>query len=170
MNRVSAASTATHGTTQPTVSASDSAVQVRAAEAVTSTEQPVRLVIEAEIFTDPDGGPDSLIVTTDTLACEPTSPARLLDMVTDARTQLDQIERMARIYEAEAALRTILAENRLALEEWDTATLSPLLRDHLAVFCILDEGLRVVVVPKGQDPVERVTEVARLIAYLKARA
>ncbi|MET7514038.1 hypothetical protein ABZS88_11260 [Streptomyces sp. NPDC005480] len=79
----------------------------------TATDQRVRLVIEAEIFQDPDGGPDSLIVTTDDLACEPMSPARLRGMVADARAQLDQIERIANEHEAHDTLRVIVAEHEL---------------------------------------------------------
>lgn len=130
----------------------------------TSIDQRVRLVIEAEIFQDSEGGPESLIVTTDTLACEPTSPARLLGMVADARAQLDQVEQLANKYEAADTFRAIVAEHNLIVEEWDTSTLDLKLRSSFVAFAaLLANGDRVIVVPPKQDPVERLAAVASLI-------
>jgi hypothetical protein len=167
MNRVTTAAMAPSTPIEQNASLSTSAaingVQVPIARPV---EPSIRLVLEAEIFQDPDGGPDSLIVTTDTLACEPTAPARLRVMVEEARAQLDQIERLARVYEAQDTLRGILAEHNLPIEEWDPATLSPWLRDHLTSFCMYGGDTPLVIVPKGQDPIERVNSVAKLINSL----
>lgn len=135
------------------------------------TAQRIRLVIEAEIFQDPDGGPDSLIVTTDELACEPTVPARLLGMVAKARAQLDQIERLANEYEARDTLRAIIAEWDLELEELDASTLPEKIRDAFQAFHCTPKGERaVIVVPQGQDPIERVNAVARLVNRLQVQA
>ncbi|MFF1685960.1 hypothetical protein [Streptomyces sp. NPDC058254] len=135
-------------------------------------DQRVRLVIEAEIFQDPEGGPDSLIVTTDDLACEPMSPARLLGMVADARAQLAQIDRLAREYEARDTLRAIVAEHDLQLEELDTELLFPEhLRDKLqAWYGEVEDGKKIVAVPLGQDPIERVNAVAALVNELQVHA
>lgn len=136
------------------------------------TAQRVRFVLEAEIFQDPDGEPDSLIVTTDDLACEPVSPARLLGMVTSARAQLDQIERLAHEYEARDTLRAIVSEHNLQLEEVDTEILfPPHLRDKLSAwYGEVENGKKIVAVPLGQDPTERVNAVAALIHELQAHA
>ncbi|MGV4890379.1 hypothetical protein ACSR0Z_27945 [Streptomyces viridosporus] len=129
--------------------------------------QPVRLVLEAEIFQDPEGGPDSLIVTTDELACEPVVPARFLSMIADAQAKLDAMKRMALVYEAEDTLRAIIAEHQLHLEEWDVANLAPEYRDKFIAFAALTgDGQRIVVVPAGQDPIERVNAVAHLVNSL----
>ncbi|PWJ02420.1 hypothetical protein DKG34_38765 [Streptomyces sp. NWU49] len=126
--------------------------------------QAIRTVLEAEIFQDPEGGPDSLIVTTDELACEPVVPARLLRMVTEARAQLDAIERLAQVYEAQDTLRAIVTEHQLHLEEWDVANLAPEYHDKFIAFAALtDDGRRIIVVPMGQDPIERVNAVAHLV-------
>jgi hypothetical protein len=141
------------------------------ASSPTPTDQRVRLVLEAEIFQDPDGGPDSLIVTTDELACQPTAPARLLGMAAEARAKLDQIERLAREYEAQDTLRAIVAEHELKIEEWDTATLDPKLRRGFVAFAMLHkDGSRLIVVPQGQDPIERVNAIAGLVNDLQAQA
>jgi hypothetical protein len=137
----------------------------------TPTDQRVRLVIEAEIFQDLDGGPDSLIVTTDVLACQPTAPARLLGMVAEARAKLDHIERLAKEYEARDTLRAIVAEHGLVLEELDTDTLFPEhLRGKLKAWYGEVDGTRIIAVPAGQDPVERVNVVAALVNDLQAQA
>lgn len=133
----------------------------------TPTDQRVRLVIEAEIFQDSEGGPDSLIVTTDSLACEPTSPARLLGMVEEARAQLDQIERLAQVHEAEGTFRAIVAEHNLTVEEWDTSTLNSKLRKGFRAFgALLATGERLIVIPRDQDPIERVDAVVHILRSL----
>ena len=134
-------------------------------------EQRVRLVLEAEVFQDPDGGPDSLIATTDKLACEPMSPARLLGMVAEARAQLDQMERIAREFEARGTLAAIVAEHHLHVEEWDIANLDEKFRGKFVAFAALTtDGQRIVVVPKGQDPIERLAGVTELVRDMEATA
>ncbi|MGW6142139.1 hypothetical protein [Streptomyces sp. NPDC055140] len=147
-------------------------VSMATASSPTPTDQRVRLVLEAENFQDPDGGPDSLIVTTDDLACEPMSPARLLGMVADARAQLDAMERIAKEFEARDTLRAIVAEHDLQLEELDTETLFP---EHLrgqlmAWYGEVEDSKKIVAVPAGQNPIERVNAVAALVNDLQARA
>ncbi|MEV5940326.1 hypothetical protein [Streptomyces sp. NPDC051994] len=122
-----------------------------------------QLVLEAEIFQDPDGGDDSLIVTTDDLACEPVSPARLRLMVAEARTKLDEIERLAAVYEAEDTIRAIVAEHDIDLQEWDGAELPPRLRKQFVAFGVLDKHDQLIImVPTGQDPIQRAAILAHL--------
>jgi hypothetical protein len=136
----------------------------------TPTDQRVRLALEAEIFQDDEGGPDSLIVTTDELTCEPIAPARLLGLVADARARLDQMERLAREYEARDTLRAIIAEHDLQVEEWDLADLDAKWRNKFMAFtALLDDGRRILVVPQGQDPIKRVNAVAALVNDLQAQ-
>lgn len=135
----------------------------------TPTDKRIRLVIEAEIFQDDEGGPDSLILTNDELACEPTSPARLRGMVAGARAKLDQIERLAREYEARDTLRAIIAEHSLNLYEDDLSDL-PELAEIVTCFAYhCKDGRTIVVVPQGQDPIERVNAVADLVNNLQAQ-
>lgn len=138
--------------------------------ASTPTDQCVRLVLEAEIFQDPDDGPDSLIYSTDTVACEPVSAARMLDMVAEARTKLDRIERITREFEARDTLAAMLDEAGLALEEWPTDSLDERIRHQLRAVYFNDEGRPTVVVPQGQDLIERVNAVSTLIGDLQAQA
>jgi len=126
-------------------------------------EQRVRLVLEAEVWKDIEGGPDTFCVTTEDMACEPVSPARFLGMVSDARAQLDRMERLAREFEARDTLAAILAEHHARLEEWDTDVADPLLRARFAAAAYVENGQLVVVVPLGQDPVQRVSAVANAV-------
>ncbi|MFJ8027421.1 hypothetical protein [Streptomyces sp. NPDC096311] len=135
--------------------------------------QCVRLVLEAEIFQDLEGGPDELVVTTDELACEPVAPARLRRMVADARATLDAIERLARRYEAEDTLRAILAEHDLTLVEVamdEVAEFGPDLAARLQCWSGKENGRQIVWVPQGQDPVERVDAIAKLVNDLADQA
>ncbi|PKT67557.1 hypothetical protein CW362_39790 [Streptomyces populi] len=150
---------------RPATPAPDSAVQVRIAESTRPTpERCIRLVLEVEIFQDPDGDPDSLVVTTDELACEPTVPARVHSYINDARAKLDQMERLVNEHEAQDTLRAIVEEHQLLVEEWDIANLDAKWRDKFVAFAaLLDDGRRVVVVPLGQDPVRRLGAVVELL-------
>lgn len=135
----------------------------------TPTDQRVRLVLEAEIFQDPDGGPDSLIVTNDKLACEPIVPARFRGLIADARAELDRMERLVLEHEARDTLRAILAEHDLELEELDASTLPEKIRNGFGAFhCKPKNGRGVIVVPQGQDPIERVNFVADLANRFQA--
>lgn len=134
--------------------------------ASTRTDQRVRLVLEAEIFQDPDGGPDSLIVTTDQLACEPVSPARLLGMVAEARTQLDAMERLAKVFEAEDTLAAIIDEHNIMLIEVDLMKLDAPDRtaaDKLRGVVGIIGGRKIAWVPKEQDPIRRTAVIAELV-------
>lgn len=133
----------------------------------TLPEQRVRLVIEAEIFTDPDGGPDSLIATTDAMACEPVCPARMLSMVAAAEAKLADIKRLAKVFEARDTLAAIIAEHDLKVEEWDTADLDPSLRERLEAWHWIENGEHVVAVPKGQDVIERLNAITSLVTWLE---
>lgn len=136
-------------------------------EAPTASPAPraqcIRLVLEAEIWQDSDGGPDTLCVTTDELACEPIVPARLRGMVAEARAKLGQIERLAGEHEARDTLRAILAEHDAELEEWDTSTAPLMLRDTFMAAAHRENGQMTVAVPAGQDPIERVDAVVRAL-------
>jgi hypothetical protein len=132
----------------------------------TPTDQRVRLVIEAEIFQDPDGGPDSLIVTTDELACEPTVPARFLRMIEEGHAKLNAMKLMALEYEARDTLAAIIAEHDLTLIEVDMRTVTEFagdLADRLGCWAGRDNDRVIVWVPAGQDPFARTNAVADLV-------
>ncbi|WP_331448008.1 hypothetical protein [Streptomyces xanthochromogenes] len=141
--------------------------QSHSVEAPAQEERHCRLVLEAEIFEDPDGDNDTLIVTTDKQACEPVSPSRLLRMVDEARARLDMIERLAKVYEAEETVRAIVAEHSIDLNEWDGEGLPPKLFEKFVVQAVLDNDDRLTVtVPSGQDPIVRASILADLVSRM----
>lgn len=133
---------------------------------VKPAERAVSLVLEAEVIADADTGRLTLIASTDhhMSDLDDVSPARLRKLIAEARAKLDEFERLANEYEAIDTLRAILAEHGVEMEEWDTASLDPKLRRSFAAFAMLHkDGSRLVVVPQGQDPIERLAAVAELI-------
>jgi hypothetical protein len=136
-------------------------------------ERAVSLVLEAEVMMDADTGRLTLVASTDhhMTDLDDVSPARLRSLVDQARTRLAEFERLANEYEARDTLRAILAEHDLSIEEWDTATLDPKLRQHLrAVYDPTIGDGRTIVVPAGQDPIARLAAVCRLLAELERKA
>lgn len=140
---------------------------------VKPAERAVSLVLEAEVIADADTGRLTLIASTDhhMSDLDDVSPARLRKLISEARAKLDEFERLANEYEAIDTLRAILAEHGVEMEEWDTASLDPKLRRSFAAFAMLHkDGSRLVVVPKGQDPIERLAAVAELIRDIEHAA
>ena len=131
-------------------------------------ERAVSLVLEAETVMDSDTGRLTLIASTDHHQSDliDVSPARLRQLVAEARTRLAEFERLANEYEAVDTLRAIVAEHNLHVEEWDTATLDPKLRDQFVAAWDQTEGERVIVVPLGQDPIQRLQAVATLVRQM----
>lgn len=129
-------------------------------------EQRVRVVLEAEIWKDIEGGPDSLCLTTDVHATEPVSPARMLRMVEETRAKLNDIERLAKVFEARDTLAAIIAEHDLTLVEVDMRTVAEFagsLANRLGCWAGRENGRLVVWVPKDQDPIARTNAVADLV-------
>ncbi|MFF3911565.1 hypothetical protein ACFYZJ_37815 [Streptomyces sp. NPDC001848] len=135
-------------------------------EPAAPVERSLSLVLEAEVMMDDDNGMLSLVASTDHHLSDfgEVAPARLRRMVAEARAKLDEFERLANEYEAIDTLRAIVAEHHLHVEEWDLANQDPQFRSKFVAFAALTEdGQRVVVVPKGQDPVKRLAAVAELV-------
>ena len=127
----------------------------------------VSLTLDAEVMTDADTGQLALIASTDPQMSDlaEVTSSRLRTMVATARARLAEFERLADEQEAREALRSLLAEHQLSIEEWDTATLDSRLRDRIkAVYDPTEGDGRVIVVPVGQDPIERLAAVRDLIA------
>lgn len=140
---------------------------------ITPGERAVSLVLEAEVMADLDTGRLTLIASTGHHQedLREVVPARLRHMVAEARKRLDEFERLANEYEAVDTLRAIVAEHHLHVEEWDTATLDPKLRERLmAVYDPTEGDGRVIVVPAGQNPIERLQAVARIVADMDGAA
>jgi hypothetical protein len=138
-------------------------------------EQSLSNFLHVEIMNDLDNGRPTLVTATETNLGDlrETSPARALGMVADARAQLDRIERLIKVHEARDTLAAILAERHARLEEWDTDNAGDLLRDRFGASAYFEKRQMVVVVPLGQDPVERTYFVAMAVNRLaeqKARA
>lgn len=134
----------------------------------TPVEQSISLVLEAEVMADADTGRLSLVASTDHHMTDlaEVSPARLRGMVADARKQLDAIERLAKVFEAEDTIRAILAEHDLAMVEVDMAEAAEYfgpLTPRLRCWAGKENGRLVVRVPKGQDPIQRVNALAALV-------
>jgi hypothetical protein len=136
-------------------------------------ERALSLSLDAEVMTDLDTGELSLVASTDpqlTDLAEVTS-ASLRELIAAAHAKLAAFERLADEQEARESLRVLLAENRLRVEEWDTATLDPQLRDRIrAVYDPTEGDGRTVIVPAGQDPIVRLTAVRELIAGIGGAA
>ncbi|MEH0442474.1 hypothetical protein QA811_02065 [Streptomyces sp. B21-102] len=133
----------------------------------------VSLSLEAEVMVDCDTGRLSLVASTDPQLADfaDVSPARLRAMVTTAREQLAEFERLADEQEARDALAALLAEHRMHVEQWDTGSLDPAMRSHIkAVHDPTVGDGRTIVVPAGQDPVARLAAIRSLIADLGGAA
>ncbi|MFC9287239.1 hypothetical protein [Streptomyces sp. NPDC057052] len=133
----------------------------------------VSLTLEAEVMTDADTGIPSLVAATDPQLSDfdGVSPARLRQMVAAARTRLADFERLADEQDARDTLAALLAEHGVEMEEWDTASLDPKLRrDFVAFAMVREDGLRLVVVPAGQDPIARLDAVRHLIDGMRGAA
>jgi hypothetical protein len=136
-------------------------------------ERAVSLTLEAEVMADADTGRLSLVASTDPQLSDfdTVTPARLRDLVAATRARLAEFERLADEQEARDTLAALVAEQDVELEEWDTATLDPKLRSKFVAFAMVrEDGLRLVVVPAGQDPIERLSAVRSLIAGLGGAA
>ena len=131
------------------------------------------LTLEAEVMTDADTGIPSLVAATDPQLADfdGVSPARLRQMVAAARTRLADFERLADEQDARDTLAALLAEHGVEMEEWDTASLDPKLRREFVAFAMVrEDGLRLVVVPVGQDPIARLDAVRSLIDGMRGAA
>lgn len=131
------------------------------------------LTLEAEVMTDADTGIPSLVAATDPQLADfaDVTPARLRQMVAAARTRLADFERLADEQEARDTLTALLAEHGVEMEEWDTASLDPKLRREFVAFAMVrEDGLRLVVVPAGQDPIARLDAVRNLIDGMRGAA
>lgn len=133
-------------------------------------ERVVSLVLEAEVMADVDTGRLALTASTDHHMTDlaDVSPARLRQMVNEARTRLDEFERLANEYEARDTLNAILAEHDLTLIETPLDKLADI-NDDLAgrLGCWVMEapdGRGYVVVPSDQDPIERLETVSAFVA------
>jgi hypothetical protein len=139
---------------------------------VQPAERALSLTLDAEVMVDSDTGALSLVASTDPQLSDfdGVSPARLRAMVAAARDRLVEFERLADEQEARESLAALLAEHRLRIEEWDTATLDPRLRDRIQAVYDPTGGDRVVIVPAGQDPIGRLAAVRELIAGIGGAA
>lgn len=83
-----------------------------------------------------------------------------------ARVERDADRIMAAITDPAAAVQAALAEYGIDMEERDPATLPAKLRDDFHAFYIEHiDGTRIMVVPTGQDPHERLHWVRTLLAH-----
>ncbi|CAM5254563.1 hypothetical protein [Streptomyces coeruleorubidus] len=137
--------------------------------AISTPERAVSLILEAEVMTDLDTGELTLIASTDHHQgdLDEVSPARLREMVADAHARLAAFERLADEQEARETLRALLAEHEVEMEEWDASTLDPKMREAFKAFAMVrKDSLRLVVVPLGQSPIERLAVVRDLVAHM----
>ncbi|SOD80093.1 hypothetical protein SAMN06272781_6864 [Streptomyces sp. 1222.2] len=135
-------------------------------------ERALSLTLDAEVMVDSDTGALSLVASTDPQLSDlaEVSASRLRELIAAARTRLVEFERLADEQEARENLAALLAEHRLRVEEWDTATLDPKLRDRIQAVYDPTGGDRVVIVPAGQDPIGRLAAVRELIAGIGGAA
>ncbi|MCX5522615.1 hypothetical protein OG342_07020 [Streptomyces bobili] len=133
----------------------------------------VSLTLEAEVMADADTGRLSLVASTDPQLADiaDVTPARLRDLVAASRARLAEFERLADEQEARETLAALVGEHGLRIEEWNFATLDSRLRDHITAMYdrTVGDG-HVIVVPAGQDPIDRLAAVRDLIAGLGGAA
>ncbi|MDX3585993.1 hypothetical protein [Streptomyces europaeiscabiei] len=140
---------------------------------VQPAERALSLSLDAEVMADADTGRLALVASTDPQLSDfaEVAPARLRQMIAAAQAKLAEFERLADEQEARETLRSLLAEHGLCVEEWDTATLDPQLRDRIrAVYDPTEGDGRTVIVPAGQNPIVRLTAVRELIAGIGGAA
>ena len=133
----------------------------------------VSLSLDAEVMTDLDTGELSLVASTDPRLSDlaEVTSGSLRELITTAYAKLADFERLADEQEARESLWSLLAEQGLRIEEWDTATLDARLRDRIqAVYDPTEGDGRTVIVPAGQDPIVRLTAVRELIADMRGAA
>lgn len=137
-----------------------------------SSVRAVSLTLDAEVMVDSDTGTLSLVASTDPQLSDlaEVSSTGLRAMVTAARERLVEFERLADEHEARESLAALLVEHRMRIEEWDTATLDPRLRDRIQAVYDPTGGDRVVIVPADQDPTGRLAAVRELIAGIGGAA
>lgn len=136
------------------------------------TEQSISTFFHVETMVDLDDGQLQLLTATESNLGDLriSSPARALGMVEEIEARLGQVKRLIKEHEARDTLQAILAEHDVQMEEWDTESLDPKLRDKFVAFAMLTkDGRRLIVVPQGQGPVERVNAVAALVNDLQAQ-
>ena len=137
-----------------------------------SATRQISLTLEAEVMAD-ETGRLSLVASTDPQLSDiaDVTPARLRDLVAASRARLAEFERLADEQEARDTLAALLAENGLRVEEWDVSTLDSRLRDNIkAVHDPVEGDGQTIIVPAGQDPIERLAAVRELIAGLGGAA
>lgn len=136
-------------------------------------ERALSLSLDAEVMVDSDTGALSLVASTDPQLSDlaEVSASRLRELIAAARNGLADFERLADEQEARETLQVLLAEHGLRVEEWDLSTVDAKLRDCItAVHDPITGGGNVIVVPAGQDPIERLTAVRDLIADMRGAA
>ncbi|MEV6546394.1 hypothetical protein [Streptomyces sp. NPDC051665] len=148
------------------------AIQAQPSEAPTASpaprEQSISTFLHGEVMNDLDDGRPTLLSATESNLGDlrETSPARLLGMVADARKQLDEIERLANVYEAEDTIRAILAEHGLTLEEVAPEQMTELfgpLASRVCCWAGKENGHTIVWMRAGQDPIHRVNDLVALV-------
>ena len=136
----------------------------------------VSLSLEAEVMLDADTGIPSLVASADPQLADfaDVSPAGLRDMVAAARAQLAEFERLADEQEARDTLAALLVEQDVAMIEAPLDKLMDVdddLADRLACWVMESpDGRRYVIVPAGQDPLERLAAVRRVIEDMRGAA
>jgi len=135
-------------------------------------ERSISLTLEAEVMADGESGHLALVASTDPQLADicDVTPARLREMVAAARTRLAEFERLADEQEARNTLRALLAEHGLRIEEWDITALDSRLRDSITAVHDPVTGGDVIIVPSGQDPIDRLGAVRQLIEDMRGAA
>jgi len=135
-------------------------------------ERSISLTLEAEVMADGESGHLALVASTDPQLADicDVTPARLREMVAAARTRLAEFERLADGQEARNTLRALLDEHGLRTEEWDITALDSRLRDSITAVHDPVTGGDVIIVPTGQDPIDRLGAVRQLIEDMRGAA
>jgi hypothetical protein len=138
-------------------------------------EQCLGTFVHVEIMNDLDDGRSTLMVSAETNLGDlaEVGPSDAMRKVREARAQLDEAERLINEYAETVTLPAFIEQFGIELVETDIEGLAGIDAEVAAGFralCARKDGAFVVVVPKGQAPVERVAAVRDLVLHLERQA
>ncbi|GAA4999646.1 hypothetical protein [Streptomyces siamensis] len=138
-------------------------------------DQSISTFRHVEIMMDLDDGQQMLVTASDANLgdLQVVTAAQALASIETMRGEADRMEALVNEYAATVLIPQLIAAFGIELEELDTASLCegvPHLNAGLGVFCeARKDGTFLVVVPKGQNPVQRFHFMRELVRDLQKR-
>ncbi|MEU9894272.1 hypothetical protein ACIBCS_27965 [Streptomyces phaeochromogenes] len=139
----------------------------------TLPERSITASLTAEIMHDLDDGRPTLVASTQGNQgdLQEVTPSQLLAKVTEVRARLDQIEDLARQYAAGHVIPAFIEHYNITVIEADMAALAEhdakLAEGLIGYAALHKEGHFTFFAPDGQDPIERLGAMRKLILNLQ---